>query len=143
MSEMNAIVKDVLFDRYGDISFVNGDIETIDDKGDILYQNVLHRLISNFGDYKNYKNLGADFSGFIGRPVTPKLEEEVRLKVAFALTNDDFLDLTQFSVTTLTSLDRILVRVEVFIGSGKTTAERFVVNTIFNSSTGLLYASAT
>ena len=69
MSAVNEIRKDVLFDRYGDIVFENGDIATIDTLQDIAYQNILHRLISNFGDWKSYKNFGANFSSYIGKPV--------------------------------------------------------------------------
>lgn len=143
MSAIESITKDILFDRYGDVSFANNDLDFIDNRGDILYQNVLHRLISNFGDWKNYPDMGANFSGFIGKPVNAKLEDDIRKRVEYCLTSDDFLSSANFSVTTLASQDRVLVRVNVVLGTGQFATDRFVVNTIFNSTTGLLYASTT
>lgn len=138
---MQNIFNDIKFDRYGDITFFGNDIDIIDEQNDILYQNILDRLITNHGDYKLYPSLGANISRQIGKSVTPELEETIKNNVINTLTYDNFLLSSEFTVTTYSRRDKILLKVTVFNTSRLGLEERFEVNSIFHTSSGMIYAA--
>jgi hypothetical protein len=134
------IESDLKFDRYGDLSFIGNDVETISSEEDILYQNIVDRLISNFGDYQLNRDFGADISGSIGRSNTASLESKVRQKVTRALTVDGFINPSDISVLTTRHNEKMLVRVDV-IGGGLMLTDSFKVTAIYNTISGLFYAT--
>jgi hypothetical protein len=135
------INKDVKFDRYGDYSFFGNDINTVSSAKDILYQNIIDRLISNFNDYELDPTLGADISSNIGRRNSLDLEVKIKEKVKAALVSDSFLDPNEVVITTMREDERIFLRISILQGTSRTMKELFKINTIFNTSSGLLYAT--
>lgn len=137
------INKDILFDYYGDIRFNYGDIITIEDKSDIFYQNILHRLISKFNDYKTAPDLGADIQSLIGRPINKDLETNIKHRIIYVMTFDRFLDKREIDVLTLPQIDKIYIRLNIYIDGNKglLASERITINSIFNAKSGLLYAT--
>lgn len=136
------ITLDILFDRYGDLRFNYGDVITLQEQGDIFYQNIVNRLVTNFNDYKLSRNFGANLSGYIGSKVTPELEDKVKRRALTCLTTDNLLDKSEISILTLADRDKIFMRINVILGAGQSQAlEKLTINTIFHASTGLLYAT--
>lgn len=139
-----SITKDIKFDRYGDFSFFSNDIETITGTNDIMYQNTIDRLISNFGDYSlnGRSSIGADLSSLIGRPVTESLEVLVRSNIVLSLTSDGFLDVEEVNVITFVDHDNILIRINVApTGLVYPLSSAFRINSIFHTSSGLLHVT--
>jgi hypothetical protein len=136
------ITKDILFDRYGDIEFNYGDIVCIEDMGDIFYQNVISRIITNFGDYKQDSAYGADVGGEIGKPVSERLEAKIKNKILFALINDSFLQPSEINIITLSQNNTIFVRINITINQGlNVISEKLTINMIFNPQSGQIYAT--
>lgn len=139
---MGHINKDLKFDRFGDISFTGTDVDLISFNEEIIYQNVLDRLITNFNDYDLLPNYGADFSGSIGKKVDSELEFQIEDKVMRALTYDAFLSVSELSIQVLKEQSSVFVRVTVLgISTGVDIEDQIVVNTIFNTESGTLHAS--
>lgn len=134
------IDQDIKFDKYGDINFIGNDIETITTEYDILYQNVVDRLISNFGDYKLDSSFGADISGSIGRGNNAELEKVIRQKIIKALTVDGFISPSDLHVITARHNEKVLIRIDV-IGGGESISDTFKVTTTYNTISGLFYAT--
>lgn len=141
---MLPITKDILFDAVGgDIRFNYSDIVVLDDKEDILYQNVVHRVITNFGDLKLNTQTGADLSREIGKPITPDLLMVIKGKVINALTLDKFLKREEIEVIVVPNNDNILIRINVYTegqSSFLRVPEKITINTVFNPLSGLIYA---
>lgn len=135
------ITKDIKFDRYGDISFLGNDINTLSSEQDIFYQNIMDRLISNFDDYRLYPELGANISGEIGSKVSPELETRIKNNIVAALTFDNFLEKRDFLVITFSRRDKVYIKITVFGSNALGLQERFEVNSIFHTSSGTLYAA--
>ncbi len=139
-----SITKDLLFDRYGDIRFNYGDIITIEEKGDIFYQNVIHRLITNFNDIKTDPSAGANLSSLIGQPVNSALEERVKNRIFYCLTIDKLLNKNEIEVITYPQNDKIFTRIYIYLDGIPGTllaTEKLTINSLFNPSSGLLYAT--
>jgi hypothetical protein len=136
--------KDIIFDRYGDICFNYGDILTTESYSDIIYQNVMTRLITNFGDYKNEASFGANVSSLVGKPANATSELSIKNKIIYVLTYDSFLQASEVNVLTLSQGDRIFARINIFINQGTTLiTDKITINSIFNAASGSLYGSAT
>ncbi len=135
------INKDIKFDRFGDYCFFGNDLEMISSRKDVLYQNVMDRMISNFNDYELDPTLGADISSSIGLRNSAALESKVKEKIKTALVSDGFLDPNEVVITSLRENEKIFLRVSVLQGTSNTMKELFKINTIFNTSSGLLYAT--
>ena len=136
------IDKDIKFDRYGDISFLGNDIDVLIYNQDILYQNIVDRLITNFNDYDLLPGFGADFSGSIGKRVDSELESTIEDKVINALTSDNFLDQQELSIIVFKEYDKIYLRITVIgVTNSISIADQFTVDAIYNTSSGMLYAT--
>lgn len=134
------IKEDVKFDRYGDVSFLGNDIDTITDRSDILHQNVVDRLISNFADYKHKYYFGANCSGFIGKPAH-LIEEDVIFSIRRSLTDDDFLSPSMVKILSLVDGELIHIRIDIDGGIGKIIPESIKINSVFNTSSGTLHVT--
>lgn len=138
------ITKDVLFDKYGDLVLNYGDIITIEETGDIFYQNTIHRLITNFNDLALDPSWGANLSSFIGKPINTSLEDGIKNRIMFALTLGDYLDKNEIQVITVPQNDKILCRINIFINqstNGSLALEKITINSLFNPTNGLMYAT--
>lgn len=133
------ITKDIEFDRYGDISFIGNDISTISNERDILYQNTIDRLISNFSDYKNNESFGANISGYIGKNAS-KVGPEIVNSVIYSLTNDGFLNKDNINVMYLVDIDTIHLRIDIIFGQ-ISLYETIIINSTFNTSSGLFHVT--
>jgi len=132
--------RDIEFDRYGDMSFIGNDISFIFTDIDYLYQNTIDRLITNFNDYYLYRNLGANLSSFIGGKVNSDTENKIIRNITHSLTDDGLIPIELLDVVTLIDGNSILVKIQVG-GDGHGISELFTVNSIFNTSSGLLYVT--
>ncbi|RLA68527.1 MAG: hypothetical protein DRQ78_00125 [Epsilonproteobacteria bacterium] len=130
---------DIEFDRYGDMSFVGNDISILMNDIDYIYQNVIDRLITNFNDYFLYKNLGANLSSFIGLRNSGELEDSVKESIRRSLTKDGFISGQHIAIASMREKDSILLKVQ--IGSGNGISETIIINSIFNTSSGLLHVT--
>lgn len=131
---------DIEFDRYGDISLFGNDISVVRDSLDFIYQGVIDRLITNQGDYDLYRSFGANISGYIGRRNDSLLEEEVIKSIRTSLTNDGFLDNQLVQILSIRNIESLLIKITI----GNPTdslSELIVINSIFNTSSGLLYVT--
>lgn len=136
------ITKDILFDKFGDVSFSYGDIEAITDVGDIFYQNTIHRLISKFNDYKNNPNVGPNIPNDIGKPVSLALEQSIKNRIIYSLTSDNLLAKSEINILSFSQNDKIYYRINIFIRQGTSLAyEKITITSIFNPGNGLLYAN--
>lgn len=135
-----AEILDIEFDRYGDISFIGNDISMIQDDLDHVYQTAIDRLITNFGDYYLYNSLGANISSYIGQSNTAELETRVVNSVRHTLTYDGFIPPYLLDVVTLRDNQSLLIKIEIG-GPGYGIKENIVINSIFNTSSGLLYVT--
>ena len=137
-----SITKDIVFDLYGDIKFNYGDIMSTDDKGDIFYQNICSRILTNFNDLKFYPSFGANLKSFIGKPVNSAMETSIKNRIVYCLNFDGFLDKDEINVITYPQRNKILVRVSVYVDGStqEKMAEKISMNYIFSPSSGLSYA---
>ncbi|MDB4533410.1 hypothetical protein N9242_00960 [Vicingaceae bacterium] len=130
---------DIEFDRHGDISFVGNDISMINSDLDYNYQNVIDRLITNFDDYYLSPNVGANLSSFIGQNINSDLENNIVDNIRIALTSDGFIPVEKLSIATLIDVDSILIKIQV--GDNSYLTETIIINSIFNTSSGLFYVT--
>lgn len=131
---------DIEFDRYGDISMFGNDMSVVRDSLDYVYQNVVDRLITNQGDYDLYREFGANISGYIGRKNDIALEEDVVKSIRRSLTDDGFLDNQLIHIVSIRNTDSLLIKIT--IGNAlDSLSEQIVINSIFNTSSGLLYVT--
>lgn len=131
---------DIEFDRYGDISIFGNDISVVRDSLDFVYQNVIDRLITNQGDYDLYRSFGANISRHIGRRNDATLESDVVNSIRRSLTDDGFLDNQLIQIVSIRSTDSLLIKIT--IGNPlDSLSEQIVINSIFNTSSGLLYVT--
>lgn len=129
---------DIEFDRYGDMSFLGNDISTIGHRLDFVYQNVIDRLMTNFGDYYLYPNFGANTSSYIGKTNDAELEVKVTNAIRRALTHDEFI--LSDSLTIVSDRSGGAMFIKLLIGAAYLSlSEDIVINSIFNTSSGLLY----
>ncbi|RLA68378.1 MAG: hypothetical protein DRQ78_00875 [Epsilonproteobacteria bacterium] len=132
--------KDIEFDRYGDMSFIGNDISFVFTDIDYLYQNVIDRLITNFNDYYLYKNAGANLSFFIGDITNSTTENKIIKNITHALTDDGLVPIALLDIVTLIDKNSILIKIQIG-GTGQGISEIFTINSIFNTSSGLLYVT--
>ena len=133
------ITKDIEFDRFGDISFIGNDISTISNERDIIYQNAVDRLISNFSDYKNNEDFGANISSYIGKKahvVGPEIEDSI----VHALTHDGFLSKSNINIMHIVDIDTIHIRIDIIYGQ-ISLYETIRINSTFNTSSGLFHVT--
>ena len=136
------ISKDIKFDRYGDISFIGNDIDTIGEYRDIIYQNVIDRLITNINDYELYPNYGANLSYFKGKNVLRSIEDGIQARVVKVLTSDGFLSPHQVTVIAIRDIDVVMLRITIRSDQyHASVAEEFKINAIYNTSSGMLHAT--
>lgn len=130
---------DLRFDRYGDISFFGNDISIISERSDIIYQNVVDRLISNFGDNKFLRYYGANISSFIGKNAS-RIEADVIASVIRSLTHDGYMPTSMFTVLTLLDNDKIYIRIDIN-NTGRNIPDSIKINAVFNTSSGMLHVT--
>lgn len=130
--------RDLEFDRFGDFSFIGSDISAIDHNLDIVYQNVVDRLITNFGDYFLYPGTGANLSSFIGKRNNKELEDKVKASIVRSLTSERFLPSSMITVASQRSRHSMFIKISIG-DSFDSVSEKIVINSIFNTSSGLLY----
>lgn len=131
---------DIKFDRYGDMSFLGNDIELLFNERDVVYQNVIDRLISNFADYKYNFPYGANISSFIGKNAQTS-EESIVDSVINVLTYDNFLPRYAVSVISFLENDKIHLRIDINTGGSLFLFDSITINSVFNTSTGLLHVT--
>jgi len=131
---------DLEFDRFGDLSLFGNDLSILNSSLDFTYQNVIDRLITNFGDYDLYRSFGANISSYIGANNTAELEEAVIRSIKRSLTDDGFLSIAAVSIVSLREDAALFLKIT--IGNPlNALEEKIVINSIFNTSSGLLYVT--
>ena len=136
-----SIEKDIKFDRYGDISFIGNDIDIISNHKDILYQNIIDRLITNFDDYELYPSVGANLSSFIGRS-TIGIESSIQNSVLSALTSDSLLEPRQITMVVIREAEKVFMKISIRSDIEiSNVAEEIIINAIYNTSSGMFYAT--
>ena len=129
---------DLGFERFGDFSFRGRDIELV--RGaDYTYQNVVDRLISNIGDYLLLPAVGANISSYTGQSTTESLAARIERAIMRSLTRDKFMRVGDISIVSLVENSKIYLKIE--IGTGDFIRDKIVINSIFNTSSGLFYAT--
>lgn len=131
--------KDIEFDRYGDMSFIGNDISLTNNEFDYKYQHIIDRLITNFDDYYLTPNVGADLSSYIGSRVNSALEENIISSIRISLTRDLLVATESLDIITLIDKDTVLIKIQ--IGGAAYQAETIIINSIFNTSSGLFYVT--
>lgn len=135
------IIKDLEFDEYGDIDLVSGDIAILSDQTSILRQNILDRIKTSFGDYDLYPKLGADLSGFIGKPNLKELSNRINENISYSLTFDGFLKRQDFDIEIVQEKESIYIKLEIPTLIRITSEDTLSINILFNTITGSIYAS--
>ncbi len=135
------IEKDIEFDDYGDIDLVSGDISILLDKTSILRQNVIDRLKTAFGDYDLYPNLGSDLNSFIGKTNSEHLAQRVKENITYALTFDNLLSQSDFALVVYQDQEKMFIKLELPTLSNITSEDVLSINILFNTITGVIYAS--
>ena len=107
------INKDSLIDEYGDILLNNNDISLSNDHIYIAKSNCIHRLMSSFGDMREYPLYGASLEEFIGKKIDDKLLNSMKMRIENALTEDNFLDKTAFSVQMIPDMNKVYAKISV------------------------------
>ena len=107
------INKDSLIDEYGDILLNNNDISLSNDHISIAKSNCIHRLMSSFGDMREYPLYGASLEEFIGKKIDDKLLNSMKMRIENALTEDNFLDKTAFSVQMIPDINKVYAKISV------------------------------
>lgn len=133
--------KDIKFDAYGDFEIIGNDIGVLQDEKDIIYQNVIDRLISNFGDYALNERFGADLSSCIGKSNDEEIEEDVHQRIINALTKDGLIFPSQLSVLVLKKEHKVFIKISILSKFQGSLIEEFSINTIFNLASGMLYVT--
>ena len=136
----NPEYRDIEFDRYGDMSFVGNDISMTIRDIDYVYQNIIDRIITNFGDYYLYNNMGANLSSYIGTRVDTRLEAAIIKSIKDSLTKDGFLSPELIDILTLVDNDSVMIKIQIG-EDGHGISEKLIINSIFNTSSGLLYVT--
>jgi len=131
---------DIEFDRYGDMSFVGNDLSFVFTDIDYLYQNVIDRLISNFGDYLLYEDYGANMSSYIGSNTNTELEAKIVDSIRRSLTKDNFIKTELIDIVTMLDHNSILIKIQIG-GDLFGVTDIMIINSIFNTSSGLLYVT--
>lgn len=133
---------DIKFDKYGDIEFFNNDIKLIEGEIDVLYQNVVDRLKTNFGDYKLNINFGANLNSFIGKKNGSELESLISKSIIKSLTYDDYLKPSQVNAIAISEQEKVYVRISIYPDNNSYTVnDEFTINTIFDIASGLFYVT--
>lgn len=134
------INSDIRFDEFGDISLFGNDINVISDYRDILYQNILIRLITNAGDTQLNPEFGANLQSLIGMRNGSELESLAKAYVIKALTSDGFLSPQDLVIAALADKHELYLRISVVGMTGISFTEILRVNTVLNTNTGQLHA---
>lgn len=131
--------QDLVFDDFGDIKIINGDIATTNNKAEILRQNCVDRIRSTFEDYKLYRSFGANLSANLGKPITEALEVSIQESVIRSLVMDNFLKREEVKCVVINvSPHQLFIKTEVstnILGYSFTT---ITINSIFNTVNGVI-----
>lgn len=129
---------DIVFDDYGDVQISNGDIKIISNRLLILRQHSIDRIKSSFGDYKLYKNLGADLNYYIGKPITNNIESQIEESIIRSLTIDGFLERRQIACVATLILNEVVIKTEIYSDASGTSLTSLTINGIFNTINGVV-----
>ncbi len=127
---------DISFDDYGDFSISNGDLKVTSNKLLILRQHCIDRIKSSFGDYRLYKNLGANLNSFIGKAATSNTEKQIEESIIRSLIADDFLQRRQIKCDATLIVDEILIKTEIYSDAAGVSITSLTINSIFNTING-------
>lgn len=111
---------EVIAERIGDISFSDGGIRTVAD-GLLDAQDMMLRIESSKGDWKNHEELGASLSGFIGRKNTAVTANEMQEAVEEGVSYQGRFDDLEVRIVP-TAVDRL----SIFTFAGEAVASKEV-----------------
>jgi hypothetical protein len=104
---------DFLWTSRGDI-YIGGDGDIMDTQYDPLrsfIQEVRTRVESDQGDWKNFPDIGAGISDFVGEPNNPITAEAIRTRIIGALARDGFVHTGDMKIKYLPlDRDKLLLR---------------------------------
>lgn len=86
------ISRDIVFNQFGDIEIMHGDIHSMDNPIDILKQNIIDRIKSSYGDYDLYPTYGSNISAIMGMSNNTEAENRVKSGIINCLISDRFLN---------------------------------------------------
>lgn len=107
------IDNDLQFDQFGDIVFANKDIKSLDDKIDILRQNIIDRIKSDHGDYDLYETYGGNIHAIIGTSNDADAEARVKSSIINCLTSDGFLNARDMKLFAKKVNTKMFVKLEI------------------------------
>ena len=135
---------DLLWTSRGDV-FIGGDGDLMDTEFDPLrsfVQEVRTRTEADQGDWKNFPNLGATLSKFVGEPNNRVTSEGVKVAIRGALARDGFVNTRDMKLTAMPiDIDKLLVRVSFKVAptARNASTETLIYNALYNYSNNNVY----
>jgi hypothetical protein len=136
---------DLLWSSRGDL-YISGDGDLMDTEHDPLrsfIQEVRTRAESDQGDWKNFPNLGANISDFVGEPNNPITAESIRTRVLGALARDGFVNTRDMKIKYMPiDRDKLLLRLSLTVAPTARNGNTQVVtyNMIYSYSENNVYS---
>jgi hypothetical protein len=109
---------DFLWTSRGDV-FISGDGDVMDTEYDPLrsfVQEIRTRVEADQGDWKNFPDLGANMSDFVGEANNPITAEGIRTRIMSALARDGFVNTGDMKIKYMPiDIDKLLVRLSIVV----------------------------
>lgn len=120
---------------YGDFIVQNDLVMIFND--DLLYNILVERLHTAYGDFRLAQDMGANIEGFVGMDINDRLIEDMELAIINSLSWDNLLDSGKIEVIIVpTGLHQLYVRVIV---KSPFTNEELVVSDTYSLEGIMLY----
>lgn len=132
----SAIREDIVFDEFGDIELLTGDISTTTYKEEILRQHIFDRIKSSQGDYRLFPMVGSGIIKTIGQKISEELEDEIENRIKQALTYDGFLTNSELSVACM--IVELTAHIAIEIIASRDLFRNLPISLSFNLSTGVV-----
>ena len=136
---------DLFWTSRGDICW-GGDGDIMDTEFDPLrsfLQEVKTRVESDQGDWKNFPELGAGISDFVGEPNNPVTAEGIKTRIISALARDGFVHTRDMKIRYMPlDIDRLLIRVSFQVAPTARNANTQVLthNMLYSYSDNNVYS---
>ena len=134
---------DFIWGSRGDIVLNAGDVmDTYADPLRSLYQEVRTRVMSALNDWKNYPDLGATLSDFVGEPNNKATAENVKIRVITSITRNGLVKNSDIKVRYAPiDVDKLMVRITISVSptSRNAGSEYLTINILYDYSENHAY----